>query len=54
MGRTIPSWRMVVESELERLNKFRAFLRSEDKETLMGSSQNCEYELLCKANLGGK
>jgi len=31
MGRTIPSWRMVVELELEKLKKFRSFLRSEDK-----------------------
>jgi hypothetical protein len=32
MGRTIPSWRMVVEGELEKLKRFRTFLRSEDKE----------------------
>lgn len=32
MGRTIPSWRMVVEGELEKLKRFRQFLRSEDKE----------------------
>ena len=31
MGRTIPSWRMVVESELIKLKRFREFLRSEDK-----------------------
>ena len=31
MGRTIPSWRIVVESELAKLQKFRVFLRSEDK-----------------------
>jgi len=32
VGRTIPSWRMVVEGELEKLARFRQFLRSEDKE----------------------
>lgn len=32
MGRTIPSWRMVVVGELERLKRFRQFPRSEDKE----------------------
>ena len=31
MGRTIPSWRMVVESETEKLKKFRDSLRQEDK-----------------------
>ena len=31
MGRTIPSWRMVVEDEIERLKKFRDSLRLEDK-----------------------
>jgi hypothetical protein len=31
VGRTVPSWRMVVEAELEKLKSFRAFLRSEDK-----------------------
>lgn len=31
MGRTIPTWRMVVEDELSRLKRFREFLRSEDK-----------------------
>jgi len=32
VGRTIPSWRMVVEGELGKLKRFREFLRSEDKE----------------------
>lgn len=32
VGRTIPSWRMVVEAELQKLKRFRQFLRSEDKE----------------------
>jgi len=31
MGRTIPSWRIVVESEIERLKKFRDSLRLEDR-----------------------
>jgi hypothetical protein len=31
MGRTIPSWRMVVEAEVEKLQKFQEFLRQEDK-----------------------
>jgi hypothetical protein len=31
MGRTIPSWRMVVEVEVEKLKKFRDSLRLDDK-----------------------
>ena len=31
MGRTIPSWRMVVEAELEKFSKFRNSLSSEDR-----------------------
>jgi hypothetical protein len=31
MGRTIPSWRMVVEAELEKFSKFRNSLPSEDR-----------------------
>lgn len=31
MGRTIPSWRIVVEDELGKLRRFGDFLRSEDK-----------------------
>ena len=31
MGRTIPSWRMVVEAEVEKMKKFRDSLRSDDK-----------------------
>ena len=34
MGRTIPSWRMVVEDELPKLQRFGDFLRSEDKKVL--------------------
>lgn len=32
MGRTVPSWRIVLEHEIYNLKKFRDFLRSEDKE----------------------
>jgi hypothetical protein len=31
MGRTIPSWRIIVEQELAELNKFKQFLRAEDQ-----------------------
>ena len=31
MGRTIPSWRMVVEAEVEKMKKFRDALRLDDK-----------------------
>ena len=31
MGRTIPSWRMVVEAETENMSNFKVFLRTEDK-----------------------
>ncbi len=31
MGRTIPSWRIIVEDEVEKLKKFRNSLRLEDK-----------------------
>jgi hypothetical protein len=32
MGRTIPSWRIVVEDELRKLKKFKEFRSLEDKE----------------------
>lgn len=41
MGRTIPSWRMVVEAELEKLKRFRQFLRSEDKEVFDDLLDQC-------------
>jgi hypothetical protein len=41
MGRTIPSWRMVVEAELEKLKRFRAFLRMEDKEVFDDLLDQC-------------
>jgi hypothetical protein len=31
MGRTIPSWRIVVDEELVRIARFRQFLRAEDR-----------------------
>jgi hypothetical protein len=31
MGRTIPSWRMVVEAEVEKMRKFRDALRLDDR-----------------------
>lgn len=31
MGRTIPSWRIVVDEELARMAKFKQFLRAEDR-----------------------
>ena len=31
MGRTVPSWRMVTESEVEKMKKFRDSLRFDDK-----------------------
>ena len=41
MGRTIPSWRMVVEAELEKLKQFGPFLRSEDKDILDDVLDQC-------------
>jgi hypothetical protein len=31
MGRTIPSWRIIVDQELAKLSKFKQFLRAEDQ-----------------------
>jgi hypothetical protein len=31
LGRTIPSWRIVVEEETSRLSRFKQFLRAEDR-----------------------
>lgn len=41
MGRTVPSWRMIVEDELVRLKRFRMFLRSEDKEVFDDLLNQC-------------
>ena len=42
MGRTIPSWRMVVDYELEKLKRFQDFLRSEDKEVYNDLLNQCK------------
>jgi hypothetical protein len=31
LGRTIPTWRIIVEQEITRLNRFKQFLRPEDR-----------------------
>jgi len=41
VGRTIPSWRMIVEDELAKLKRFREFLRSEDKEVFDDLLNQC-------------
>jgi hypothetical protein len=41
VGRTVPSWRTVVDGELENLRRFRAFLRSEDKEAFDDLLDQC-------------
>jgi len=41
MGRTVPSWRMVVEDELVKLKRFREFLRLEDKEVFDDLLNQC-------------
>ena len=42
MGRTIPSWRMVVEAEIEKLKKFRDSLRLEDKPIFEDLMNQCK------------
>ena len=41
LGRTVPSWRMVIEQDLARLSRFRQFLRSEDKEVFDDLLNQC-------------
>jgi hypothetical protein len=41
LGRTMPSWRMVVEQELGKLSRFREFLRAEDKEAFDDLLNQC-------------
>lgn len=41
MGRTIPSWRMVVEAEVEKLKRFQEFLRQEDKAVFEDMLNQC-------------
>ena len=43
MGRTIPSWRLVVNDELERIGRFRDFLRVEDKEIFDDLLRQCKH-----------
>jgi len=42
MGRTIPSWRMVVEAEVEKLKRFQEFLRTEDKTVFDDMLDQCK------------
>ncbi len=43
MGRTIPSWRLVVNDELERIGGFKDFLRIEDKEIFDDLLRQCKH-----------
>src|SRR5436309_15788000 len=43
MGRTIPSWRLVVNDEIERIGRFRQFLRVEDKEIFDDLLRQCKH-----------
>src|SRR3989442_5087772 len=43
MGRTIPSWRLVVDDEIERIGRFRSFLRVEDKEIFDDLLRQCKH-----------
>ncbi len=43
MGRTIPSWRLVVNDEIERIGRFRSFLRVEDKEIFDDLLRQCKH-----------
>jgi hypothetical protein len=41
-GRTIPSWRIVVEAEIDKLRKFQDFLRTEDKLVFQDLVNQCK------------
>src|SRR2546422_4289859 len=41
-GRTIPSWRMVVEAEIAKLRKFQEFLRTDDKMAFQDLLNQCK------------
>ena len=41
-GRTIPSWRIVVEAEIAKLRKFQDFLRTEDKLVFQDLVNQCK------------
>lgn len=43
MGRTVPSWRLVVNDEIERIGRFRQFLRVEDKEIFDDLLRQCKH-----------
>ena len=43
MGRTIPSWRLVVNDEIERIGRFSQFLRVEDKEIFDDLLRQCKH-----------
>ncbi|HEV2119918.1 MAG TPA: hypothetical protein VGS11_07440 [Candidatus Bathyarchaeia archaeon] len=43
MGRTVPSWRLVVNDEIDRISKFRSFLRVEDKEIFDDLLRQCKH-----------
>jgi hypothetical protein len=43
MGRTIPSWRLVVNDELEQMGKFKDFLRIDDKEIFDDLLRQCKH-----------
>jgi hypothetical protein len=49
MGRTIPSWRIVVDEELVRLARFRQFLRAEDRAVFDDLLSQCR---LCASAAG--
>ncbi len=41
-GRTIPSWRLVVEAEIAKLRKFQEFLRTDDKLVFQDLLNQCK------------
>jgi len=43
VGRTIPSWRLVVNDEIERIGRFKSFLRVEDKEIFDDLLRQCKH-----------
>jgi len=42
MGRTIPSWRIIVEQEIEKMSKFKQFLRTEDQAVFEDLLNQCK------------
>src|SRR5215467_9737342 len=51
MGRTIPSWRMVVEREIEWMKNFKVFLRVEDKIVFEDMMNQCRLYASYASNL---